>query len=374
MKKSAFTLVELLVVIAIIGVLVALLLPAVQAAREAARRMQCTNHLKQLGLAVHNFHDTRLGLPPSGIGVPSGDHYGSLSFWTLIYPFIERQPLHDRLSGLKLASSGNPVIGYATQVGRALDWWEGTGSYLASDSNFTQEDRDAFGSVSIYVCPSRRGGGPQHVSAEDTNWVTSGPVGDYALPAIVPVEGGYDNPTAKGSDWWEVEYSFSDTNQVRSPLRVSIVPAPSDRNTYKSYQPRDSMPRWQDGTSNQLLIGEKHIPLGKVGHCKDSTMGEYPDCGNFYVGGIHEALSASSRAILHWTPWGGAEIDGLVRDLKFDPTGGYLVYNYGFGSYHPGVCNFVLGDGSVRGVSVTLSWQLLAKLTDVNDGAAASLP
>ena len=84
--SSGFTLVELLVVIAIIGVLVALLLPAVQAAREAARRMQCQNHMKQISLAVHNYHDTFLGLPP---GEANGT-YGGSSALAAILPYLEQ--------------------------------------------------------------------------------------------------------------------------------------------------------------------------------------------------------------------------------------------------------------------------------------------
>ncbi|MBA2115568.1 DUF1559 domain-containing protein [Bremerella alba] len=95
-SQPGFTLVELLVVIAIIGVLIALLLPAVQQAREAARRMQCTNNLKQLALAVHNYHDTFKVIPPCEIW-KSGrtTHWGATS---LLLPFVEQSALHEQLN------------------------------------------------------------------------------------------------------------------------------------------------------------------------------------------------------------------------------------------------------------------------------------
>ncbi len=103
-RQRGFTLVELLVVIAIIGILVALLLPAVQAAREAARRMQCTNALKQLGLACHNYHDTYKTLPPGYLQkaplAANGNGPTNTAFWgwgSFILPWMEQQPLHDQL-------------------------------------------------------------------------------------------------------------------------------------------------------------------------------------------------------------------------------------------------------------------------------------
>jgi len=95
--RRAFTLVELLVVIAIIGILIALLLPAVQAAREAARRTQCINHLKQIGLAILNYESTHRVFPPSHTFPPSGQVWPKRHFLlTFVLPFVELQSVHDK--------------------------------------------------------------------------------------------------------------------------------------------------------------------------------------------------------------------------------------------------------------------------------------
>ncbi|MEW4455528.1 DUF1559 domain-containing protein [Bremerella sp. JC817] len=119
MKRSwrprGFTLVELLVVIAIIGVLIALLLPAVQQAREAARRMSCSNQLKQVGIALHNYHDTFLTLPP---GLVTSNQ---VCWLTQILPQIEQSALYDRIGAVgafdepwedvpEMVSTGNPPL------------------------------------------------------------------------------------------------------------------------------------------------------------------------------------------------------------------------------------------------------------------------
>ncbi len=111
-RERGFTLVELLVVIAIIGILIALLLPAVQAAREAAKRSQCTNNLKQIGLAVHNYHDTFNGFPPGSVrfNLPGVSSWQTqhLSWAVRILPYLEQQAIYDQVCWECLQSWNSP--------------------------------------------------------------------------------------------------------------------------------------------------------------------------------------------------------------------------------------------------------------------------
>jgi len=130
-KKSGFTLVELLVVIAIIGVLVALLLPAVQAAREAARRSSCSNNLKQIGLACHNYHDTYNTMPPGNIrvGATAADN---LHAWGVhILPFVEENNVYEQMSG----EMGSSVSNANNAGGGLLDVYLCPSSTLPDSSN-----------------------------------------------------------------------------------------------------------------------------------------------------------------------------------------------------------------------------------------------
>jgi prepilin-type N-terminal cleavage/methylation domain-containing protein len=118
--RDGFTLVELLVVIAIIGILIALLLPAVQAAREAARRMQCSNNLKQIGLALHNYHSAHKSFPPGGLAV------NELSFLVFILPYIEQKPLYDQFN----FNAGRYTLNGAASNGRAEHGQVAISTYL----------------------------------------------------------------------------------------------------------------------------------------------------------------------------------------------------------------------------------------------------
>ena len=372
----AFTLVELLVVIAIIGVLIALLLPAIQAAREAARRSQCSNHLKQIGIAVHNFHDSKMGLPPICIGM------GRASLLVTIMPYCEQPGAYDLLSTRPSNTDANG-LGYYWDRGRwGINGENGT-------SNLTRQDKNAICSITYYRCPTRRGGGVQEAAMDSNDTGLSsanngfpGPTGDY-LPVVTQpataisywwffgrnYTGTYEYPSSSGTFYPNVK-AIEDQN---GPFRVALLetePANFNNDTYninfRYWQPRDTFARIADGLSNQFLIGEKQIHMAFLNKCNTAgasatNHGVRWDCGWLWPGDV-----AVARVIT--TSY------GLARDpmgMNGDPTYGRDSH---FGSAHPDLCQFLLGDGSVRAVSVSVSPTILAAYGRVDDGVTVSLP
>ena len=363
--RQAFTLVELLVVIAIIGVLIALLLPAVQAAREAARRSQCSNNLKQIGIGIHNFHATRGGLPPICI-----DHSRATLFG-IIYPFIEQINLHEILTRTSDTVTGSGA-GNTNQSGGANygAWWHRTGDYAST--GLTADERKAFGSVTTYHCPSRRSG-PAYIEQGVNAARPAGPCGDYAvmlynrstLPswwyAYVPSERG----AIINSGIWVNPPIQDRASGPHRPSIPTLISKANYRDTYTvlNWELRDTMAWWSDGASNQICIGEKHMLAKEVGECKSSTVSnEYlSDCSYLTIYGSAEVhvlrTTSGNRAIARPT------------DNTVSPS-----YTHQFGGYHPGVCNFLIGDGSVRGLPVTTSTRILMALGEVDDGNVIALP
>jgi prepilin-type N-terminal cleavage/methylation domain-containing protein len=361
-----FTLVELLVVIAIIGVLIALLLPAVQAAREAARRMQCSNHLKQMGIAVHNFHDTRNGLPPCTLG------NGRISILPLLYPYIEQQNLYD-----VIATRGFGEIYNQT-------WW----------TSLDDAGRAGFGSVPIYRCPSRRGSGPL-VTTESVNTTSQalpGPVTDYSAVLLMD-RNIYDTQFWNHTGTASAFEPDAQINAMKGAFRVpnrfqdSSSTVALTNTMIANWYPRDTMSRWGDGTSNQLLFGEKHLPPSTKDRCNLDTGTNY-----HYTGDCSYLNSGPGYGTAAWgrsfTKNGNFTVSGMLKggadeyplkramdDIPNTTGNNQPMQAYNFGSYHPDACLFVLGDGSVRAISVTTPpFPFLVGLSYVDDGNTISLP
>lgn len=204
MRRSGFTLVELLVVIAIIGVLVALLLPAIQAAREAARRSECSNHLKQIGLAIQLYHDTRQAYP---MGRNSTDQFG-VSWAFRILPFMEEQAIYDSYNSTK----------------------------RVDDELNARAMRTA---IATFVCPSRR-----NVIADRDFDDNNGPplvkaaacAGDYSANA-----GHEEDTNMEGNDFVTGGINIALAGPIFSGSSINAR-------------------RVIDGLANTLAVGERHIP------------------------------------------------------------------------------------------------------------------
>jgi len=309
-RRRGFTLVELLVVIAIIGVLVALLLPAVQAAREAARRMKCQNNLKQIGLASHNFHDVTGELPRAYWGTTG------LSWHVYLLPYIEQKTLFD------LIDTTTP------------------GKISINDPN----KADPYGLVSLqaYLCPScslkRQGFAPKdHINgpADLIPANTGQPAAIahyYGINGPRGAVGGSNYPTGTGTHE-NVPAATSGMFQRDGTIRMARV---------------------TDGTSNTLMIAEMSWLSPQYG----TRYRVWLRGGDEYAGVIagRPSFVVSCRNITN--PINGILTSNLIVPYNDVP----------FGSMHPGGMNVTLGDGSVRYLNQNISMATYRALGSRDEG------
>lgn len=356
----AFTLVELLVVIAIIGVLIALLLPAVQAAREAARRMQCSNHLKQYGLGIHTFHDARQGILPLTAGAVQ-----KASFFVLILPYIEQTSLYDTYSSYDDGTNK----GFNCNFNSA--WF-----------NVKTAEEKKSCTVPIYVCPSRRGGGATIEDSDST--AANGPASDYVATQVtekystkyVTTISPYGNRDFRCFTDLTQTYAGDVLAKFAGMMQAPVLQTAGDHN---SWMPRGDFSRVTDGLTNTVMMAEKHIPLSMMGVChKDSAKNGQSawDCGNQTVH-VESATANSPDQVGGYdvTRWVADWNNGIARSPSLHVGERMWDGAANFGSYHPGVCQFLIGDGSVRAFPVTISRDnVLRFLVNVCDGEAVTLP
>jgi type II secretory pathway pseudopilin PulG len=350
-------LVELLVVIAIIGVLIALLLPAVQAAREAARRMQCTNNLKQIGLATHNFHDTNDSLPPICLFADRP------TFHMFLYAFIEAQTVHSACEEINLFGKCKTTTGSDATITKCN----------GNNANINDDLKKKM-AISAYTCPTSHGSSERYTLG---NHDQAGAKTDYVVL------------TAKDnfSSNWERYYCVYNSNTDQrnqdtfvGPFKIPILVMNSSgdqgdagsarRITDWTYSKNFSW--WSDGTSNQLCLGEKHIPT----RFRDETTWPQVCWDSTYVASYTNDVAASMARIV-------SDDTNLFAMGPNDPNSSTSPVSGGtpnregkeqLGSGHSGIVNFLVGDGSVRSISITTLPRLVTQLTIVNDGNPTALP
>ncbi len=314
-RTAAFTLVELLVVITIIGILISLLLPAVQSAREAARRVQCGNHLKQMGLAAHNFEFAKGHLPPARVLALNPNKEEFTATWAVfILPYLEQQAAADLWDMKK---------GYYDQTAKARQF-----------------------AHSLYYCPSRRSGPALSVQGDNINPNATpsqnipGAVGDYA--GVCGDFGGiaHDKPCC---------YGFEGTLGSPTESNGVIVTARGKAGMGASVIEEGlTSARIRDGLSNTLMLGERHVHQEGFGHRTLNGIA-YGD-GSIYNGDHNSFYAPAGPGF------------GLARGPQHSAGVSQ------FGSSHPGTCLFVFADGSVRGLNVSIDETTLGLLSQRADG------
>ena len=316
-NRSGFTLVELLVVIAIIGILVGLLLPAVQAAREAARRTQCTNNLKQIGLAFHNYHDTYPGgvLPPGLLG--AGGSRQGWAWGTYLFPFLEKDQFADKL-----------------EIGETVFWHSGANSLCRTP-------------IDTYLCPSdphpEINAGPTSASGRGNNntggnMATSNYVGNAGtnnLSRLSLQMGADDTPAA-----------VADSKDHHTGV---LFPR-----SYVSF--RDIT----DGTANTALVGERDFEDPHHGNHRAANWGG--NLNGYEARGWYNNVTIANTIMIINAGLEGDENAYNTIAHGQDPCDSWS-------SQHPGGAQFVRCDASVGFVSETIDDTTFGNFCNRQDGS-----
>ena len=402
--RPAFTLIELLVVIAIVGILIGLLLPAVQQAREAARRSQCANNLKQIGLAVHNFSDENGSLPDS---YRLSSNLPRISWETKILPFVDQQTLYTRIdqtqnwSAVAVSASGGYTVPNWVAVYNRIPTYECPDATTATNdpTRFDDDWDSASNPTGIRAAMSS-------LPDPRTLWqTTTAPTGRFAAPTdystIVDVQAVLQSLTDSSGNPAIDSYTAGGSPSAAN----GIIP----KNVHARFEDV------KDGLSNTILVvesaGRPHLWQKPNGQLKDITNGDFgPQAagGAFnksFVGGGAWARPASD-IYLTGSTIDGTQVPGLyinrtngidVNTQTFTsskgfnggsawiPAGGATTINTvtpsavleagtgGTGqpfSFHPSGLQVVLADGAVKWINENIPIRLFARLVTRDQGEA----
>ncbi len=370
-RRGAFTLIELLVVIAIIAVLIALLLPAVQSAREAARRAQCVNNLKQLGLGIHNFESTYSSLPRSGehpVTFTDGKTYKSQDFhsaFTLTLPFMEQSVVFNAFNLSLRYNQPDNFTASATALGSFLC---PTNPLAGDRSGGGGKDNFGYGCSDYAICP---------YTELDTMGNPTGSPAYGVAPAQKKLSLAAMTSSAYPTGLYS-QFSPSGGQTYVSPSKtVHLDPAKGKIDPYLGGSTLGSI---TDGTSNSLLCyedtGRSPRMWENVGQNLAASSGGYLD-------------PTTGEARCHWRwaePDSASGVSKLINNNKnagyalgVQPAAGQCPWNaHDCGpnnevfSFHSGGANVLLGDGSVRFLKESVAGPVLRALITKNEGEVLS--